>query len=166
MTNEKCRNACRSQGYVLAGTEYFCECYCGNVLVAGGAPAPDGEAMCNTPCNGNQTEMCGGPNRLSLFRFYLGNELPPSSTAVSSSSAAPVATGLPDGFEYKGCYVDGPGYRVMQNQQPDDPAMTIASCSNKCATLGYDVAGMEYHTQCFVSIIQLPDTCTLLTLAF
>ncbi|KAF9693906.1 hypothetical protein EKO04_008402 [Ascochyta lentis] len=149
MTNEKCRNACRTQGYVLAGTEYSGECFCGNTLVFGGAPAVDGEALCNMPCNGNQTEVCGGPNRLSLFRFYLGNEPPPSSTTVAPSSAAPVATGLPDGFEYKGCYVDGPGYRVMQNQQPDDPRMTVASCSNSCAKLGYDVAGLEYYTQCF-----------------
>ncbi|UPX16920.1 uncharacterized protein EKO05_0007301 [Ascochyta rabiei] len=149
MTNEKCRNACRAQSYVLAGTEYSGECFCGNALVFGGAPAVDGEALCNMPCNGNQTEMCGGPNRLSLFRFYLGNEPPPSSTPGASSSVAPIATGLPDGFEYKGCYVDGPGYRVMQNQQPDDPLMTIASCSNICAKLGYDVAGLEYHTQCF-----------------
>ena len=123
------------------------ECYCGNALQAGGAPAPDGEAQCNMACNGNQTEMCGGPNRLSLFRYYLGNEPPPSSTTVSSSSAAPLPTGLPEGFEYKGCYVDGPGYRVMQNQQPDDQQMTITSCSARCARLGYDIAGMEYHTQ-------------------
>lgn len=157
MTNDKCRNACRAQGLILAGTEYYGECYCGSVLVAGGAPAPDGEALCNTPCDGNKTEMCGGPNRLSLFRFYFGNEPLVSSTTVASSSVAPVATGLPAGFEYKGCYVDGPGYRVMQNQQPDDAQMTVASCSNKCAKLGYDVAGMEYSTQCFVRTLHLSD---------
>lgn len=148
MTNEKCRNACRAAGYVLAGSEYAGECFCGNALQAGGAPAPDGETQCNMPCNGNQTEICGGSNRLSLFRYYLGNESPTSSTtgAVSSTAAA-VPTGLPDGFEYKGCYVDGPGYRVMQNQQPDDQQMTVASCSSRCARLGYDIAGMEYYTQ-------------------
>jgi WSC domain len=124
--------------------------YCGNTLVFGGVAAMDGEELCNTPCNGNQSEMCGGPNRLSLFRFYLGNEPPSSPTTTASPSVGPIATGLPDGFEYKGCYVDGPGYRVMQNQQPDDPRMTIVSCTNACAKLGYDVAGLEYHTQCFV----------------
>ena len=147
MTNEKCRNACRTAGYVLAGTEYYGECYCGNRLVAGGAPAPDGEATCNTPCNGNQTEMCGGPNRLSLFRYYLGSESSTTPTTLTSSTAAPVPTDLPEGFEYKGCYVDGPGFRVMQDQQPDDPGMTVSSCTKKCAELGYEVAGMEYFTQ-------------------
>lgn len=151
MTNQKCRDKCQSLGFVLAGTEYAGECYCGNTLQGVGAPAPDGEAQCNMACNGNTTEICGGPNRLSLFRYYKGNEPPVSSTTriSSSSTAAPVPTGLPAGWDYKGCYVDGPGYRVMQNQQPDDQQMTIASCSSKCASLGYEVAGMEYHTQCF-----------------
>lgn len=127
--------------------------------MAGGAPAPDGEAQCNMACNGNQTEICGGPNRLSLWKYYTGNELPGSSTTVlSSSSAAPVPTGLPTGFEYKGCYVDGPGYRVMQNQQPGDDKMTVSSCANACVKLGYDVAGMEYHTQVNP---HLPSSCVI-----
>ncbi|KAJ4337389.1 hypothetical protein N0V87_004712 [Didymella glomerata] len=151
MTNQKCRDVCQGLGSILAGTEYAGECYCGNTLQGVGAPAPDGEAQCNMACNGNTTEICGGPNRLSLFRYYKGNEPPVSSTTrvSSSSTAAPVPTGLPAGWSYKGCYVDGPGYRVMQNQQSDDQQMTIASCSSKCASLGYTVSGMEYHTQCF-----------------
>lgn len=164
MTNEKCRNACRAGGYVLAGTEYAGECFCGNVLQGVGAPASDGEAQCNMKCNGNQTEICGGPNRLSLFRYYLGNEPAVSTTRVSSSSSAtPVATGLPEGFEYKGCYVDGPGYRVMQNQQPDDAQMTISSCSSRCAGLGYDVAGMEYHTQVRLHDLSLTTLSNMLS---
>jgi hypothetical protein len=37
----------------------------------------------------------------------------------------------------------------MNFQQTDDAKMTIASCSQKCASLGYTIAGMEYSTQCF-----------------
>lgn len=37
----------------------------------------------------------------------------------------------------------------MNFQQPDDQKMTIASCANKCAAAGYEVAGMEYSYQCF-----------------
>lgn len=153
MTNEKCRTACRAAGFVYAGTEYANECFCGSTLQAGGVPAPDGEAKCNMACKGNVTEMCGGANRLSLFRFYLGNEASPSSTTAltPSSSVAPVPSGLPGNFTYKGCYVDGPGFRIMQNQQPDDKAMTLASCSNKCVNLGYDVAGMEFGSQVSLS---------------
>lgn len=25
------------------------------------------DAQCNTPCDGNKSEACGGPNRLSLY---------------------------------------------------------------------------------------------------
>lgn len=125
-------------------TEYAGECYCDSQLRAGGAPAPDGNTGCNMACSGNATEMCGGPNRLTLWRFYTGSE-PTGSVSVTaaSSKAVPVATGLPTGFTYKGCYVDGPGFRIMNYQQPDDQAMTIASCANVCAKAGYTIAAME-----------------------
>ncbi|KAF2025478.1 galactose oxidase [Setomelanomma holmii] len=147
MTDAKCRDACRASGYVLAGTEYSGECYCDNQFRGSGGPASDGEAQCNMPCSGNQTEICGGSNRLTVFRYYTGGE---SSIQPSSTSAAPpTATGLPLGFDYKGCYVDGPGFRIMNFQQADDQTMTIASCASKCATAGYEIAGMEYSYQCF-----------------
>jgi hypothetical protein len=147
MTNAKCRDACLASGYTLAGTEYSGECYCDNELQGAGGPAPDGEDQCNMPCNGNQTEICGGPNRLTLFRFY--TEQDPTVTTSSTVVPTSVATGLPAGFEYKGCYVDGPGFRIMNHQQPDDQRMTVGSCASKCAVAGYEIAGMEYSTQCF-----------------
>ncbi|CAG5137745.1 uncharacterized protein ALTATR162_LOCUS191 [Alternaria atra] len=163
MTNAKCRDACRAGGFVLAGTEYAGECFCDNQIRNNGGPAPDGEAKCNMPCNGDQTEMCGGPDRLTFFRFYTGGESTVSATtsptasptasqatsATKTTSAVPVATGLPEGFEYKGCYVDGPGFRIVNYQQPDDQSMTIASCASKCAKAGYEIAAMEYSYQCF-----------------
>jgi hypothetical protein len=173
MTNAKCQAACRAAGYILAGTEYSGECFCDNQYRNKGGPAPDGEAKCTMLCNGNQTEVCGGPDRLSLFKFYTGRETTSSTTARSTasasaaasaaasttatasatasskSSAAPVATGLPNGFKYKGCYVDGPGYRIVNYQQSDDQSMTIASCAKKCADAGYEIAAMEYSYQCF-----------------
>jgi hypothetical protein len=148
MTNAKCQDACRKTGYTLAGTEYSGECYCDNQLRNGGGPAPDGEAQCNMLCNGDQTDICGGSNRLTLFKYYKGGG-DPTAPSSSVSSAPPVATGLPKGFEYKGCYVDGPGFRIMNFQQPDDQSMTLGSCAGKCAAAGYEIAGMEYSAQCF-----------------
>jgi len=160
MTNDKCKAACRAGGFVLAGTEYAGECFCDNQIRANGGPAPDGEKGCNMACNGNQTEMCGGPDRLTFFRFYTGGESSTSATATptasatasatGASSAAPIATGLPEGFEYKGCYVDGPGFRIVNYQQPDDQKMTVASCTSICAKAGYEIAAMEYSYQCHV----------------
>jgi hypothetical protein len=147
MTNAKCQDACRATGYTFAGTEYSGECYCDNQIRNAGGPAPDGEAQCNMPCNGNQTDMCGGSNRLTLFKYFTGQDT--TTPASSTSPVVPVATGLPEGFEYKGCYVDGPGFRIMNYQQPDDQSLTVGSCASKCAAAGYEIAGMEYSTQCF-----------------
>ncbi|KAH7094455.1 hypothetical protein FB567DRAFT_4112 [Paraphoma chrysanthemicola] len=150
MTNTKCKDACRAAGYTLAGTEYSGECYCDNQLRNSGGPAPDGETQCNMACNGDQTEICGGPNRLSLFTYYTGGQA--TLTLTSSGAATPTppsATGLPKDFAYKGCYVDGAAFRIMNFQQPDDQTMTIASCASRCAAAGYEIAGMEYSYQCF-----------------
>ncbi|RYF49565.1 MAG: hypothetical protein EOO38_07610, partial [Cytophagaceae bacterium] len=151
VTNTKCKNACLAAGYRLAGTEYSGECYCDNQLRFSGGPAPDGEAQCNMNCNGNQTEICGGPNRLTFFEYYTGEvqATPTSGMSTALSTAPPAPTGLPSGFEYKGCYVDGPGFRIMNFQQPDEQSMTVASCASKCAAAGYEIAGMEYSYQCF-----------------
>lgn len=37
-------------------------------MVNGGGPAPDGNAQCNMACSGNAGEICGGPNRLTIFQ--------------------------------------------------------------------------------------------------
>lgn len=169
MTNEKCQTACMAAGFIWAGTEYSGECYCDSQLRNGGGPADDGTDGCNMLCNGDNTEICGGSNRLTMFKYISASDSTSSSSASSAPSSTPApsstvassstatrtntasatATGLPDGFAYKGCYVDGPGFRIMNFQQNDDSQMTIASCSQKCASLGYSIAGMEYSTQCF-----------------
>lgn len=185
MTNAACQAACQASRYTLAGTEYSGECYCDNQLRNGGGLAPDGDAKCNMNCNGNQTEICGGSDRLTLFQYFNGQDSS-SSTAttasataatsggsvsvISTSSSAPTATGLPPGFEYKGCYVDSAnGQRIMNNEQPADSSMTIQSCAYACARLGYEIAGMEYASQCFCdSVVRQgaqpasdPSTCNM-----
>ncbi|KAH9882217.1 hypothetical protein J1614_001389 [Plenodomus biglobosus] len=159
MTNAKCNDACRSAGYVLAGTEYGGECYCDNQIRNHAGPVSDGDELCNMACSGNATEICGGPDRITVFKYYAdaestssgasGASLTASKSAESASISLPQATGLPNNFTYKGCYADGVGYRILNYQQPDDQAMTIASCSEKCAAAGYSIAGMEYSYQCF-----------------
>lgn len=192
MTNANCRNACQAAGYVLAGTEYSGECFCDNKVQNDGGPAPDGDTGCNMACYGNQTEMCGGSDRMTFWKFFTGTESPTSSAPVSSapassapassapassapassvpasvstpssSSVAPGPTGLPAGFSYKGCYVDGPGYRIVNYQQPDDQEMTVESCTSICAKAGYEIAAMEYSYQCFCD--NVVSTARLLSL--
>lgn len=48
---------------------------CGNTIANGGAPAASG---CNMLCNGNQTEFCGGGDRLNVYNYL--NEYNPTAT--------------------------------------------------------------------------------------
>jgi hypothetical protein len=87
MTNKACQTACLAAGFSIAGTEYAGECCkgfyllqnsllnflmisgCGNAIVNGGGPAPDGNALCNMACKGDNAETCGGPNRLDVYQY-------------------------------------------------------------------------------------------------
>ena len=57
-----CIAACK--GYKYAGTELGYLCFCGNVLPAAELKRP-GE--CTTVCSGNQSEMCGGDERINIY---------------------------------------------------------------------------------------------------
>ncbi|TFK72688.1 WSC-domain-containing protein [Pluteus cervinus] len=72
VTLETCGLACLAQGFSYFGTEYSQECWCGNSIGGNGAPAPAGD--CSMLCNGDHTELCGGPNRLNLYQF-VGQQL-------------------------------------------------------------------------------------------
>lgn len=128
LTIERCTSACQEGGFTLAGVEYGSECFCGNKVANGGAPAPDGASGCNMRCNGNKTETCGGPNRLNLYGYKQAQA---------------------NGFAYKGCYIDGAQGRILTQQQPDSPTNTVERCITTCQGLGYGIAGMEYGSQCF-----------------
>ncbi|KAL1955708.1 hypothetical protein VTO42DRAFT_8180 [Malbranchea cinnamomea] len=86
MTAENCKDACLRQGYVFAGVEYSAECWCDNELRNGGGPAPDGEAQCTMPCNGDPQQSCGGPDRLNLYQYIPAVPTATTETAVTSST--------------------------------------------------------------------------------
>lgn len=72
MTVSNCCAACQSAGYSLSGIEYSQECWCGNLFSGNGGPAPptpDGLFGCNMLCTGNNSEYCGGSNRLNVYRL-------------------------------------------------------------------------------------------------
>ncbi|AEO53498.1 glyoxal oxidase like protein [Thermothelomyces thermophilus ATCC 42464] len=149
MTVAKCTAACRAANYILAGVEYGGECYCGNTIANGGAPADSG---CSMVCNGNSTEFCGGPDRLNVYSYK--NQYEPTATSTTgagstSSSSVPSATGLPEGWSYQGCWIDGKQGRILPYQLPDSQTNSRAACANACAEAGYTVSGTEYAVQCF-----------------
>ncbi|KAI2467216.1 putative glyoxal oxidase [Annulohypoxylon bovei var. microspora] len=80
MNAENCTAACQVAGYILAGIKYGDECYCGNSISNGAMPAEDG---CDMPCNANNSEVCGGSNRLNVYNFNMKYTLPRSSSSSS-----------------------------------------------------------------------------------
>lgn len=68
MTPKACTDHCAERGYLIAGTEYSGECFCGNAFVNhGGKVKQVEESQCNMPCKGDQGIICGGPARLSVY---------------------------------------------------------------------------------------------------
>ncbi len=91
---------------------------------------------------GAPSQYCGAGNRLSV---YAGTATPPATT----TSATPVVTGLPAGWTYQGCWIDGNQGRILPYQAPDSQTNSPAACANACLEAGYTVSGTEYAVQCF-----------------
>ncbi|XP_034608411.1 WSC domain-containing protein 1 [Trachemys scripta elegans] len=64
MTVSHCQEACAERAYTYAGLEYGAECYCGNKLPVTTAKQEE----CNNECKGEKGSICGGVNRLSVYR--------------------------------------------------------------------------------------------------
>jgi hypothetical protein len=139
MTNELCQASCKSSGYTLAGTEYSGECYCGNTLENGGAEAPDGDAGCNMACYGDENEICGGSNRLSLYSYYAG--------PASTTSTGPVVKATVGPYTYLGCQIDSVEARVLDSSTEALDTMTLETCQTFCG--GSTYFGLEYGRECW-----------------
>ncbi|XP_071123290.1 sialate:O-sulfotransferase 2-like [Mytilus edulis] len=64
ITLEKCRHHCR--GFRYFGLQYRDWCLCGNHLHSPGYPQAS-ELQCNMPCAGENSRMCGGGYRNSIY---------------------------------------------------------------------------------------------------
>ncbi|KAK0632014.1 hypothetical protein B0T14DRAFT_490452 [Immersiella caudata] len=145
MTLQSCQAFCSSFTYF--GVEYGRECYCGNSFNAGSVAAPASD--CSMTCPGNPFQYCGAGNRLSVYARD-GTPIPSTtSSAATSSTGAPVATDLPEGWESYGCWHEGITGRALPIQVPDIQLNTPSACANVCKTAGYTIAGTEYGVQCF-----------------
>ncbi|KAL2168473.1 hypothetical protein VTG60DRAFT_7209 [Thermothelomyces hinnuleus] len=153
MTVAKCTAACRAANYILAGVEYGGECYCGNTIANGGAPADSG---CSMVCNGNSTEFCGGPDRLNVYNYK--NQYEP--TATSSSTPTPTGGGdddpvsegpsQPDSvgdYDWYGCQTEATGVRALSAATFASDDMTLEACQTYCAA--YTYFGVEYSRECY-----------------
>jgi hypothetical protein len=64
VSNTVCVTHCKGEGYNLAGTEYGGQCYCGNALTGSSQLV---ESECDTPCEDDKAQTCGGSWALSVY---------------------------------------------------------------------------------------------------
>ncbi|KOS19608.1 putative fungistatic metabolite [Escovopsis weberi] len=151
MTLGACAIFC--SGFTYFGVEYSRECYCGNSFSAGSILA--NSADCNMICAGTSCDFCGSGNRLSVYSLNAppgsttDPTAPPTSISTPISTPAPSSTGLPKGWAAYGCWVDGVQGRILNQQLPDNDALTVESCAQSCASQDFKIAGAEYSKQCF-----------------
>lgn len=67
MTIDGCGNYCLNSGFEWFGLEYTAECYCGDALNVNSTNVAAAE--CAMPCSGDNAEVCGGPDRLSVYQW-------------------------------------------------------------------------------------------------
>lgn len=158
MTVENCAAFCK--GFMYFGIEYASECYCDELLRAGSVKA--GEAECSMTCSGNDGEICGAGNRLTLYTLIVnpsGNSSSLSATisvsptasltppASSSTPSGPVVVSTAGSFVYQGCYTEGTNIRALTATSITSANMSVESCATFCA--GYSYMGVEYSSECY-----------------
>lgn len=68
MTIESCLDFCDDKGFRYAGLEYKRECWCGNDVADDRAPVTGILGVCEMPCQGDDSQICGGSGGLSLYK--------------------------------------------------------------------------------------------------
>ncbi|KAK2773429.1 copper radical oxidase [Colletotrichum kahawae] len=129
----QCTTACTIAGFVYAGVEYGTECWCDNAIRGGASSAPEDD--CNMLCGGNNSELCGGPNRINLYKGAVAPKTP---------------SVLPTGWKSQGCLKDNTGGRSLGVYVSVDGGSTnVANYIAACAAAGYALAGVEYAQECW-----------------
>ncbi|CAG7848507.1 WSC domain-containing protein ARB_07867 {ECO:0000305} Flags: Precursor [Serendipita indica DSM 11827] len=128
LTPAKCLDACKAQGYAYCGLEYAHECFGANVN--SGTVASDA-TTCNMACSGDSSALCGGGNRLTLYR---------------TDSAGDTTTTT--GWSSLGCYAD-----LVYSRSLPVPmgisGLTVEKCQTACQSANFMYAGVEYGGECY-----------------
>ncbi|OWZ77169.1 glucan endo-1,3-alpha-glucosidase agn1 [Cryptococcus neoformans Bt85] len=141
MTPSVCNSYCSGLGYTYAGTEYYDECYCGNILDS--SKVAD-NSQCQFACKGDSSQKCGGDTRLGVYSLG-GSTTTTSSTTSTSAAAASTSVSA----TYVGCYKDNGDNRTLNGSKKISSSMTPSVCNSYCSGLGYTYAGTEYYDECY-----------------
>jgi WSC domain len=139
VTIESCISTCFGLGYSIVGLEYSRQCFCGTSIINGGVKASS-DSDCAMKCSGQSEEICGGPDRMSIYS---------AGTPQVAAAPKPQTSNLPSTWTYKGCISDQAGQRTLPHGVNGGPTNSATTCLNQCAAQGYTIGGMEYAGECF-----------------
>jgi hypothetical protein len=112
------------------------ECFCSSTITGGASYLSS--SSCNMPCAGDDTEICGGDQVVSVY------------TATTVLRTINFGS---DGYSYLGCYRDDVAARTLPNRVSVGGALTPALCFQACAATGSQFAGLEYSGECCKSAL-------------
>jgi len=131
LTTEGCLQICANKNATWAATSGGRNCMCGEDYAIGSGYYQD-QNSCNSPCAGNNTQMCGWNYGYSVYN-------------VTASSFTPEKLQHPAGWQ--GCFSDpGMGGLTAFSWVRDD--MTPQQCTYGCGELGYKRAGVIFGNRC------------------
>ncbi|KAG8781060.1 hypothetical protein FRC16_002946 [Serendipita sp. 398] len=87
--------------------------------------------QCDYMCTGNPAEVCGGAVRMTVW------------------TKGPTVLGNYGGWSSQGCFIDSVGARIVPANVDVAAPFTPQRCMDKCASLGYSYAGLEFMHECF-----------------
>uniref|UniRef100_I3MXP1 WSC domain containing 2 n=1 Tax=Ictidomys tridecemlineatus TaxID=43179 RepID=I3MXP1_ICTTR len=122
MTVFRCQDNCAERGYLYAGLEFGAECYCGHKIQA----ANVSEAECDMECKGERGSVCGGANRLSVYRLQLAQE-----SARRYGSAV-----------FRGCFHRPDNLSLALPVTAAMPNMSVDKCVDLCTEKEYPLAAL------------------------
>ncbi|XP_047418562.1 WSC domain-containing protein 2 isoform X1 [Sciurus carolinensis] len=122
MTVFRCQDNCAERGYLYAGLEFGAECYCGHKIQAANVSA----AQCDMECKGERGSVCGGANRLSVYRLQLAQE-----SARRYGSAV-----------FRGCFHRPENLSLALPVTAAMPNMSVDKCVDLCTEKEYPLAAL------------------------
>ncbi|KAI0911180.1 heme peroxidase [Ustulina deusta] len=138
MTLELCASNCAVFTYFA--TEFGRECYCGQFIDSRSNVTND--ADCNMVCAGDETEYCGGSDRLEMYRLI---NPPTSTTMIPTPTITPTHKPTVPPYAFQGCWTEGDGVRALDAKSTTGN-VTLESCADFCQD--YHYFGAEYGSEC------------------
>jgi hypothetical protein len=118
-------------GFNVFGLQYYGQCFCDNNFGAGGAASED---ECALPCTGDDTKICGGLWRNSVYAITANHD----TDAVKAEGVE---------YRYVGCFIDGPTRDLSADPTNMGADASASACADVC--FGYSYFGLQSSSHCF-----------------